>query len=622
MKMKPTNEQEAVIDAFAARESLVVDAVAGAGKTATLRMAAQSAPTRSCLYVAFTKDLAKEAKGSMPGNVEARTAHSLAFEVFGRPLKHRIGGKRVTAYEAAKIMYNSGSIPATHILNQGGTIGDVLLRPATLASLALKTVKRFCQSADAEISPWHVPKVDGIEAQGRDELVRVVLPIARLAWIDLTHPAGKLRFEQDVYVKLWALSKPTIPADAILFDEAQDANPVLAEVLKAQSAQLVAVGDPCQQMYEWRGSVDAMADWPADKRLTLSQSFRFGQRVADRANLWLALLGTATRVVGAPWLDSTVGPIDEPDAVLCRTNAGAVAAAITHLGTGARVHIVGGGREMQRMAEAADRLMHGEPAEHPELAAFTTWDEVRAYAAEDDGADLVATVKLIDEHGPDKILKIVRLLTARSEDASVVVSTGHKAKGLQWPRVVIGDDYREPQPVPYPTLTSPTKALVLRRGELMGAYVAVTRAEQRLDDSGLAWVHRVHEHGVPVVVAGEARPAPPPPVVPRRHDPAAIMPDAPDDAAPDIGDSPPPVLHQQARADVDLSPDCHRCGVHHTGCACVLMPDRRRTADLARQDAARQLRAAGLTGRELHEALALMAAETSAHLTPAEVGRG
>lgn len=526
MSLKPTAEQTSVVDAFVTQKSLVVVAVAGAGKTSTLRMSATAAPTRRCLYVAYNKALAEEAKTSMPGNVQARTAHSLAYRDVGYRFKHRLDAPRLTARQSAEIMYAGGSIPATRVLNAPVDLGGVVLRPAALARTALATVSRYCESADPEITAHHVPRVEGVTGHARKALVDVILPLANLAWSDLRHPNGKLRHVPDHYLKVWALGSPYIPSDCILFDEAQDANPVLAAVLTGQrGAQLVAVGDPCQQLYAWRGSIDALATWPAEHRLTLSQSFRFGQQVADRANRWLGLLNAGTRVIGAPWIESVVGPVDQPDAVLCRTNAGAMRETMEHLAAGSRVHLTGGGSEIRRLAEAADKLIHGEPTDHPELAAFSSWDEVCEYVAEDDGGDLAPAVKLINDYGPDAIMATCDRLTHRAVDAQVVVSTGHKSKGLQWPRVRIGDDFREPTPTPYPTPESPRKAVVLRKGDLMLGYVAVTRAQERLDDSGVSWVDRVDGYGVPVVVVGERRDEGPPQPVVRHYPEAWIMPD-------------------------------------------------------------------------------------------------
>lgn len=63
--------------------------------------------------------------------------------------------------------------------------------------------------------------------------------------------AGQLKPTHDVYLKQWQLSGPELTGwDAILYDEAQDADPCVADVIERQAhAQLVAVGDPAQAIY-------------------------------------------------------------------------------------------------------------------------------------------------------------------------------------------------------------------------------------------------------------------------------------------------------------------------------------------------------------------------------------
>ncbi|KUM84276.1 MULTISPECIES: UvrD-helicase domain-containing protein [Streptomyces] len=51
----------------------------------------------------------------------------------------------------------------------------------------------------------------------------------------------------------------------MLLDEAQDTNPVLEEIFLAQDAQRVCVGDPAQQIYEWRHAKDIMSGLPGQR---------------------------------------------------------------------------------------------------------------------------------------------------------------------------------------------------------------------------------------------------------------------------------------------------------------------------------------------------------------------
>lgn len=495
---KPTDEQQAVIDAYTSGNNLVVEAVAGAGKTTTLKMAAAATPDRGCLYVAYNKDLAKDAKKAMPSHVECRTSHSLAYAVTSDGHKRRLGQPRPRPRDVVEHLYRIGNYGGSHPLNSPTRLTGVPnpIAPATVARLAGATVEKFCQTGDAQITAEHVPWVPGVVKAARSELVSIVVPVAELYWADIANPHGQLRFGHDHYLKIWAMTGPKLPADGILFDEAQDANGVLAAVLKDQGhAQQVAVGDANQQLYAWRGSIDALSDWPADQRLTLSQSFRFGPAIAEAANEWLHLLRADTRVIGAPWIGSQITALDVPEAVLCRTNVGAVKQALTHLDAGFNVHIVGGCTAMAHMATAAMRLMNGQRTDHPDLLAFTTWGEVLEYASTDEGADLGPFTRLVEEHGPEVLLSLSdRVCEARKAD--VIVSTAHKSKGRQWKSVSIGDDFKEPRPRKDPDTGK--EAIVLTRAELMLAYVAVTRAEFELDNRDLSWASQVYSHGVPV----------------------------------------------------------------------------------------------------------------------------
>lgn len=288
----------------------------------------------------------------------------------------------------------------------------------------------------------------------------------------------------------WQLSKPRLAVDYVLLDEAQDANPVISAIVEGQTdAQRVLVGDRSQAIYGWRGAIDAMQGFAADHRLELSQSFRFGPAIAHEANKWLSVLRADLRLTGFDRINSEVGPAELPDAVLCRSNAEAIAQAMKAIAAGKTAALVGGGGEIRRLAQAAITLKAGAGTDHPELFAFRTWGEVQDYAENDPaGSDLKVFVQLIDSHGPDVVIDTVdRLVDERF--AAVVVSTAHKAKGREWDTVKIAGDFREPRkPIDWdeddPRLPS------IPREDAMLAYVAVTRAKLTLDRSGLAWVDK------------------------------------------------------------------------------------------------------------------------------------
>lgn len=473
MSFPPTTEQQLALDAFATGGDMVIEAGAGTGKTTTLRLLAESTHDRG-LYIAYNKAIATDAKADFPSNVECSTAHSLAYRSIMKG-EHRglLNKLRTNSRVPSKVAVAILGIPPG-----GLNVNSEHHLPAwTIARLAMDTVNRFCYSADEEIKGYHVPKVEGVD--DHSFLSNYVLPFARKTWSDLLSPTGKLRFAHDHYLKLWALSNPILNADFILFDEAQDANPVIAGVVLAQDAQKIMVGDRCQAIYGWRGAVDAMTTFKADHRLMLSQSFRFGPAVAAEANKFLGLLDAPLRLSGFDKIESTTGSLSDPDAILCRTNAEVIAQAMQAQAAGKRVAIVGGTAEIKRFTEGARDLMTGRTANHPDLMAFKSWADVQAYVQDEEGRDLKVMVKLIDNYGVPAILAVCDASESNEADADLIVSTAHKAKGREWNKVLIANDFNEPEEGNEPS-----------KPEMMLMYVAVTRAKLVLDHLSLEWINR------------------------------------------------------------------------------------------------------------------------------------
>jgi len=98
------------------------------------------------------------------------------------------------------------------------------------------------------------------------------------------------------------------------------------------------------------------------------------------------------------------------------------------------------------------------------------------------GSELALNYKLVEEFGVDTILKALAHMTPE-RDASVIVSTAHKAKGREWPTVLISDDF-----------AAKIKAEASAE-ELRLLYVATTRARHGLDDRHIRECLAEHEPG-------------------------------------------------------------------------------------------------------------------------------
>lgn len=483
----PTDEQTYALEQYRSGETLAVNAYAGTGKTSTLELLAADTPGDRIQYVAFNKSIVTEAGSKFPKNVACNTAHSLAYRAVGKRMAHRLNSSRMKGTEIARLLRID-----PFYCQMDGTPKS--LTASYLAGLVMKAVTKFCQTADTQPELRHVPYQEGIDLPvgGRpgwdnNRMLREhLIGAMRRAWADLLEPTGVLPYKHEHYLKAWQLDEPFIPADRILFDEAQDANPVLLAIVAAQEhAQRVYVGDSYQQIYTFTGAINALQSLGDDARTAaLTQSFRFGPAIAALANLALEELGAPAPLRGFDRVASTVGPIQDPDAILTRTNARAVAEVLAAIRQGKRPHLVGGGREVTAFARAADDLHRDGRTSYPDLACFASWGEVQQYVEEDaQGSELKLLVKLIDEFGTSTILEALDRMPSE-RNAGLVVSTAHKSKGREWHRVQLGSDF--PDPVAE-ARRGPDDGPEVSEEELRLLYVAVTRGQHAVDVSAASF---------------------------------------------------------------------------------------------------------------------------------------
>lgn len=471
-----TPEQRACIEAsLAGEKKLKIVAFAGSGKTTTLCETAKVQKGRG-LYLAFNKAIQQDAEKRFPRNVMCRTAHSLAFAAIGR------------AYKDIKKFTN----PSPHEIVRlfGWPAGQKPLRDAWLVR---QTLLQFCSSADRQPGAIHVPMSARriIEQElfhackTPEELATAVQhSCARLAkhaeelWAAIGDADTPIPMPHDVYLKAWALDRPELKHDFILFDEAQDASPVMLDLVLPQRANLILVGDPHQEIYRWRGAINAMTGIDAPQ-LPLTQSFRFGAAIADVANKILALK-KETRLIRGFSVEDSVGAIDEsqPYTILARTNATTLLEAIMRVQNNVKVAIVGGVDEMVNLAYSAYALFKGwrDQVTAPMLMQYQDWAQFEALAGELQDAEMRALVRLVSDYG-DKLPVMLNMLTTKlckdESSAHCIISTAHRAKGREWDQVRLANDF--------PTVIASDRPALAIEEEVNLLYVASTRARRRLE---------------------------------------------------------------------------------------------------------------------------------------------
>jgi superfamily I DNA/RNA helicase len=462
-----TEEQARAVDLFQSSRALKISAFAGTGKTSTLTAVAEST-SKNGLYLAFNKSIAAEAKTKFPRSVDCRTTHSLAFRAV--PSIYRGNEAKLTH-----------SLHSNHVVKLLGieevAVGGISLKPRTLGFLTAKTVQRFCQSGDVDVGSSHVPlsgKLDKIEPQYQDLFKGYIVDLAAHLWDRMLDPADSAPLGHDGYLKLWSLSGPRLDYDYLLLDEAQDTNEAVLSVLRRQDSHLTLVGDRHQQIYEWRGAINAMESVETDAEAFLTRSFRFGDAVADAATSILRVLGEERRVIGNPQRATRISATGTTETILCRTNAGVVAVVIEALAAGRPPYVVGGVNELIRMLEDVSKLKRSIPAECAEFFGFKDWTEVVDFSGSDEGESLRSFVSIVQTYGELTLIQRLNSVCREETSASLTVSTGHKAKGREWDSVTLFTDFE-----PRPRKDDPSK-LAMNREEARLLYVAATRARQLL----------------------------------------------------------------------------------------------------------------------------------------------
>ncbi|OMC51986.1 hypothetical protein A5742_17815 [Mycolicibacterium fortuitum] len=274
----PSAEQQAVIDAYLRGEDLAVQAGAGTGKSTTLAFIADAQrrrrPGATAWYLTFNKRNAEEVQATFKKygltNARASTAHSYANRACRatpslRHMVERLNRRDLKIGEELRLLgigRASRCLAATIDVDAVTPTDDGIRVPRhdpsftvqrRFYTLTRKTVDKFCQSADDEVTWKHVPSLAELQPQLRPLVRRELIASGQRMWDELCRPTSPLGTGHGHYLKAWALTRPAIgsPGDVLLYDECQDANPVLAEVVVAQRGrvQLALVGDEFQQIY-------------------------------------------------------------------------------------------------------------------------------------------------------------------------------------------------------------------------------------------------------------------------------------------------------------------------------------------------------------------------------------
>ena len=445
---------------------LVIKAFAGTGKTTTLKQFALKHPEKRMLYIAYNKEIANQARQNFPKNVESRTAHSLAYYQFGKPLEKKLNRKMSMPFKPNTIRTFFGFEKTKDGMD--------------MAEKLYKIIENYCFSSYKSIK----------EAIPYEKTFNELRPdlefFSDLLWNEMINPKTKFPTIPDVYLKQFVLSKPFLNYDYILFDESQDANPLILELITNQqykNVKLVFVGDEHQSIYQFRGATNAFKNIYADKELYLTNSFRFGEKIASVANEILSQFKYEKKqIMGLSSIQDEIGCVNKEEqfAIISRTNSSLLLNALAAYEKNKTVCFVGGfdSYNFKQILELENLYLgKNKNVKDTYLKTFNTFNDYEATANFSNDREMNYNIKIIKKYSGDlnNIFKEIKENIRSMNDAEIILSTVHKSKGLEFKQVILSNDFQQ-------LLTKDKDGINVRisEEEVNMIYVGVTRAIERL----------------------------------------------------------------------------------------------------------------------------------------------
>lgn len=264
-------------DIFAATregtDNLLVQAVAGSGKTTTLLECMRQTPNnKQCGFVAFNRSIADELAGRVPPHVTSKTFHSTCFSVL-RNMGYKLWKTKTKVIleelcdsdNIDKEIFYEILVPCRRII--GLLKGNILEGRVDLNDI---------MSIAKELG---LPVSTGAAQY-----------ILRVWDRNFVGKYGKI-VDFDDMLRVPLLQNLELPSYDVLFvDEAQDLNRIqhkLVQKMLKKNGRIIAVGDRHQAIYGFRGasctSMDDMSEIFNMKELPLSVSYRCSVEVKEQA---------------------------------------------------------------------------------------------------------------------------------------------------------------------------------------------------------------------------------------------------------------------------------------------------------------------------------------------------
>lgn len=450
----------------------IINAVAGSGKTTTI-VEALSRVKGSSIFLAFNKSIAEELKSR---GVNAKTFHSLCY----MPVTQF---KKTRTVDIDKLSKLCKANLDTEDLRLYGTFIQRLVslgRQAGIGCLVNETDQAWYDIVD-----HYNLELDNENA----DLHRAVKLTSEL--LEDSNRSSMVDFDDLLFLAVKeGLILPKF--DFVFVDEAQDTNAIqraiLHKIMKPNS-RIVAVGDPAQAIYGFRGadsdSIDLIKNAFGAIELPLSISYRCPKAVVEYAQTWVKHIQPSPTAdkgevnhLNTQWTNKV---FQCGDLVVCRRTAPIITLAYGLLRDRIGVQVLG--RDIGEGLKSLIKRMQAKGIDHltSKLNKYRTCQMEKALAKEQDAKaeainDKVTSILILVECLPENnrtIPELIRVLDDlfSEKKGCVTLSTIHKAKGLEADRVFWLDYNNTPK--------WPMNEWQLKQEDNL-CYVAVTRAKKAL----------------------------------------------------------------------------------------------------------------------------------------------
>jgi superfamily I DNA/RNA helicase len=452
--LTPTQEQQDIIEAaLETRDNLLINALAGAAKTTTLELICKALPVQPILSLAFNKRIATEMTKRLPGHVACHTLNAIGHRVWMQSIPKRLVVDTKKSYSILKGIVDA--LPRAEKSEVYESFSDILKLVGT-AKLAGYIPGRVSSGKPLVEADAFWEEIDEDLADIARGLVDRVLKES----ITQSYQ-GLIDFDDQIYMS--TLFGGTFPRyGLVLVDEAQDLSSLNHAMLdKLVTNRLIAVGDPYQSIYAFRGAMTtSMATLQAKfnmRPMGLSISFRCPRAIVERARF------RAPHMLYPDWAKE--GRVDDqtmdrdnrilwsadliPDgaAVICRNNAPLFRLAFALIRAGRGVSIVGsdiGPGLVKALKKLGPETLNEEQA----YAAIDRWEKEKLQKAKGKATvkDKAECLRVFVSVGRSLAGAIAYAESIFRSQGPIQLLSGHKSKGLEWDHVFHLDPGRIPSP--------------------------------------------------------------------------------------------------------------------------------------------------------------------------------